>query len=131
MTEPPRPGDGFTAQCRALTKPVFADIVRDELARGSDADDQARWYAERGKPDFTLAYLLAGALPDDERRELLARSFERRAALTEERAREFDRKFHRPFPMLFNDAANDRATARQIRAGTRIRPETVRQLPSA
>ena len=131
MTEQPGQGDGFAAQCRALAKPVFAEIVRDELARGSDADDQARRYAERGKPDFTLAYLLAGVLPDDERRELLARSFDRRAALTEERAREFDHTFHRPFPLLFNNAANDRATARQIRAGKRIRPEMVRQLPMA
>jgi hypothetical protein len=131
MTEQPGHGDGFAAQCHALTKPVFADIVRDELARGSDAEDQARRYAEQGKPDFTLAYLLAGALPDDERRELLAHAFERRAALTEERAREFDSKFHRPFPMLYNDAANDRATAWQVRAGKRIRAETVRQLPMA
>ena len=131
MTEQAGRRGGFAAQCHALTKAVFANVVRDELARGSDADEQARRYAERGKPDFTLAYLLAGVLPDDERRALLARAFERRAALTEERAREFDRKFHRPFPMLFNDAANDRATARQIRAGKRIRPETVRQLPMA
>ena len=113
----PDQGSDFNAQFRARIKEVFVGLAREELAGGADPAERARHYAERGKPDFTLAYLLASALPDDDKRELLASAHEQRAQLTEERARDFDRRFHRPFPMLHTDASRDRATARRIRAG--------------
>ncbi|HEX8035532.1 MAG TPA: hypothetical protein VF510_16865, partial [Ktedonobacterales bacterium] len=96
---------------------------------GASVEEQAREYAERGKPDFALAYLLESALPDGEKREVLAHAYERRAALTEQRAREFDRQFHRPFPLLFAEARKDRGAARQVRTGGAIRPGVSRQLP--
>ena len=119
----------FNAQYEALAKDVFREIVRGALAGGANVEEQARAYAERGKPDFTLAYLLECALLDAEKREVLAHAYERRAALTEQRAREFDRQFHRPFPLLFTEAGKDRTTAKQVRAGRPIRPGVGRQLP--
>lgn len=119
----------FDAQYQPLCKAVFVGLAREALARGVDAAERAGYYVALGKPDFTLAYLLAAELPDDQKRDLLAKAHERRAELTEERAREFDRRFHRPFPMLHNDAAKDRAAARQIRAGKAVRPGLGRAVP--
>lgn len=121
----------FAAQYAAHSKAVFTAIVRDELAKGANADEQARIYAELGKPDFALAYLLAGRLPDTERRGLLARAYERRAEQTEAKAHEFDRSFHRPFPLLVAEAAHDRTTARRIHAGQELLADTFRQLPQS
>lgn len=125
----PQPAS-FNAQYRVLVKDVFVRIVGESLANGEDPDERARSYASRGKPDFTLAYLVAGALPEAEKRELLAASYERRAANTEQKAREFDRRFHRPFPLLYSEATKDRTTAKQIRAGRRIRPGAGKHLPT-
>jgi len=119
----------FDALYGPLAKDVFREIVREELGKGSDAAELARAYAAKGKPDFVLAYLLAAPLTDEEKRDLLAHAYDQRATNTEQRAREFDRKFHRSFPMLLTDAGNDRATAKQIRAGRAIRPGAGRQLP--
>ena len=119
----------FAALYGPLAKEVFHRLVGEAMAEGSDPDERAREYAELGKPDFALAYLLAGALPEPQRREVLARAYDRRADTTEARAREFDSRFHRPFPMLFTEAANDRAIARTIRAGRPIRPGAGRMLP--
>jgi hypothetical protein len=129
MTRQPERSLDFDTLYRQQSKEVFHDIVRDELAKGADADEQARIYTELGKPDFVLAYLLSGALTDAEKRDLLARAYERRADHTEAKAHEFDTKFHRPFPMLLTDAARDRTIARQIRAGRQIRSDANRQLP--
>jgi hypothetical protein len=131
VSQPPTNATTFTSQYGSLAKTIFRDIVRDDLAQGSDAVAQARSYAARGKPDFVLAYLLAASLPDNEKRELLAQSYENRAIYTEERAREFDRTFHRSFALLFAEAGKDRASARQIRAGRSVRPDVRRQLPMA
>lgn len=120
----------FNAQYGVLVKDVFTRIVGKSLASGEDPDELARSYASHGKPEFTLAYLVAGVLPEADKRELLAASYERRAANTEEKAREFDHRFHRPFPLLFSEATKDRATAKQIRAGRRIRPGAGKQLPT-
>lgn len=119
----------FNAQYQALAKDVFREIVGEAVASGASVEEEARAYSERGRPDFALAYLLECALPDSEKRELLAHSYERRAALTEERAREFDRRFHRPFPLLYTEANKDRTTAKQVRAGRPIHPGAGRQLP--
>lgn len=123
------PQEQFNAQYQPLCKAVFIGLARDALEQGADAAERARHYAALGKPDFTLAYVLAAALSDAEKRDLLAQAHERRAALTEERALDFDRRFHRPFPMLRNDAAQDRAAARQIRAGKAVRPGLGRAVP--
>jgi hypothetical protein len=122
-------GADFNTRYGKLVKDVFTEIVHQATAKGENPDAQARVYAALGKPDFTLAYLVAGSLPDGEKRDLLASAYERRAVYIEEKAREFDRRFHRPFPLLFTEASKDRATAKQIRAGRRIPPGADKQLP--
>ena len=129
MTREPEQSANFQTQYQADSKDVFQAIVRDELAKGTDAGEQAHIYAELGKPDFVLAYLLASALAESEKRAVLAQAYERRAENTEAKAHEFDRKFHRPFPMLDAEAERDRIQARRIRAGHAILPETDRQVP--
>jgi hypothetical protein len=120
----------FEDQYAALAKDVIRQIAADAIADGKQPDEQARVYAELGKPDFALAYLLAGELPDAEKRALYARAFQQRAVYTEERAREFDHTFHRPFPLLFTEAANDKAAARKVLAGLPMRPAAGKQLPT-
>lgn len=115
----------FAGDC----KDVFRELAASALADGADAIEQAHDYAERGKPEFVLAYLLVAELADGEKREVYARAFERRAVLTEERAREFDRTFHRSFAMLFTEAGKDRAAAQRIRGGRLPRSGVSRQLP--
>jgi len=119
----------FAALYRPLLREAFVAIVRDAVTAGADPAEQARAYAERGKPDFALAYLLVSPLGDDEKRDLYAQAHERRAATIDQRAKEFDRSFHRPFPLLGAEAAKDRALARQIRAGRPVNPTAGRQLP--
>jgi hypothetical protein len=124
----PSPTD-FAALYSAEERAAIHDLARAELARGGDAADLAREYSSRGKPDFTLTYLLASALSDVERRTIYAESFERRSVLTETKARELDRQFHRSFPMLHTDAAQDRAQARRIREGRGFARGAGKQLP--
>jgi hypothetical protein len=133
MTKQPsgaeRETPGFAALYAGQERAAIHDVARAELAKGADAVERARDYAERGKPDFTLAYLLASDLPDGERRAIYAEAFERRAERTEAKAREFDKTFHRPFPMLFSDAAQDRALARRVREGRGFSQGAGKQLP--
>lgn len=126
--ERPRQPD-FAALYAEQAREVIRTRARETLAGGEDAAAQARDYAERGKPDFTLAFLLECDLADAEKCALYARSFERRAALTEGKAREFDAKFHRPFPLLRSDAAQDRARAKLAREGKRMGKDAGKQLP--
>jgi predicted nucleotidyltransferase len=107
----------FDEQYAFTIKPVFRDLAQREIAKGADPAAFARRYAERGKPDFTLAYLLEAALPDEEKRELLAHAYDRRAALSEAKAGEMHQRFHTAFPLVLRDAKKDRATARQVREG--------------
>jgi hypothetical protein len=123
------PTVSFDALYRPLLRAAFIEIVRKDLGEGADAAEQARAYAERGKPDFALAYLLVCDLPDEERRAIYAQAHERRAAYIEQKARQFDREFHRPFPLLFQEAAKDRALARRIRAGQAVQRGAGKQLP--
>lgn len=120
---------GFAALYGGEERETIRDLARAELEKGGDAAEQARAYAAKGKPDFTLAYLLACEAPDDERRAIYAESFERRAALTEAKARELDSQFHRAFPLLFSDAAQDRTLARRVRDGHGFGQKTRKQLP--
>jgi hypothetical protein len=119
----------FDELYRAQARQAILDIVAEKLASGVSPESQAQEYAKRGKPDFVLAYLLDSAIPDDRKRDLYAIAHERRATYTEQRAREFDRRFHRAFPLLETEAANDRVTARRIRAGMPHGHGRGRQLP--
>jgi hypothetical protein len=119
----------FDKLYRSLLRSAIGDIAQKEVADGADPAEQARKYTERGKPDFVLAYLLLASLPDDEKLALYAQAHERRSAYIEQKARQFDHEFHRPFPLLFQEAAKDRALARRIRAGQSISPGVGRQLP--
>ncbi len=107
-----------------LKKDVFTVHARENLAQGADALTCALAYAEQGKPEFVLAYLLLATLTDEEKREILAVSFERRANLSEEKAEQFDQQFHRPFPLIKLEAQKDRLAAQQVRQGRRVRRET-------
>ena len=136
VDEPHRPGDAkgvtpdFSSQYRRHAKEVFRELVTSDLAAGANAADRARAYAERGKPDFVLAYLLESSIGNDEKRELYASAFDRRAAISERRADDFDRRFHRPFPLVRLEASKDRQTAARIRAGGPLRPGAGRPLPT-
>lgn len=119
----------FDALYREQARQPILDIAAGELAAGASAEQQAEGYAERGKPDFVLAFLLDSPIPDERKRELYATAHERRAVYIEQRAREFDRRFHRAFPLLETEAANDRVTARRIRAGMPPSKGRGRQIP--
>jgi hypothetical protein len=121
---------GFDTQYRPLLREAFVEIVSQNVRDGGDAATQADDYAERGKPDFVLAYLLVAELDDARKREIYARAHEQRAKYIEQRARQFSQEFHRPFPLLQTEAAKDRALARQIRTGQRIHRNAGRQLPT-
>jgi hypothetical protein len=121
----------FDDQYRPLSKAVFDERARDEVARGSDPVERARAYAARGKPEFVLAFLLVSVVADAEKRTIYAAAHDQRAENTERKAHEMDQQFHRPFPLLASDAARDRAVARQIRAGQPIQRGAGKHLPMA
>jgi hypothetical protein len=107
-----------------LLKDVFLDLARQEIQQGGDALTCADAYAEQGKPDFTLAFLLLLDISDEVKQDIFARSYEQRAAFSEQRAEEFSQKFHRSFPMIKVEAQKDRLAAQQIRQNKRVRRET-------
>ena len=107
-----------------LLKEVFARLAREQLDKGADALTCASEYAEQGKPDFTLAYLLQIEATDEVKRSIFAYSYERRATLSEEKAEAFDRQFHRPFPLIKTEAQKDRMSAAQVRQGRRVRRDS-------
>ncbi|TMD63634.1 MAG: hypothetical protein E6I91_12580 [Chloroflexi bacterium] len=117
--------DTFAALYASLLKnDVFTMHAQENIAQGSDGLTCALAYAEQGKPDFTLAYLLLVAISDKEKQEILAVSYERRAHISEEKAEQFDQQFHRPFPLIRLEAQKDRLAAQQIRQGRRVRLDT-------
>ena len=116
--------DTFAALYASLLKnDVFTTRAQENIAQGSDGLTCALAYAEQGKPDFTLAYLLLIDLSENEKREILAVSFEQRAKISEEKAEQFDQQFHRPFPLIKLEAQKDRLAAQQIRQGRRVRQD--------
>ena len=115
--------DTFADLYRGMLKDVFIERAQRALEQGADAFMNADAYAEQGKPEFTLAYLLFLEADDEVKRDLLARSYEQRATLSEEKAESFDRQYHRPFPLIKLEAQKDRAIAQQVRQGRRIRRE--------
>jgi hypothetical protein len=98
-------------------KEVFKIQAQAQIERGADALESSRAHAEQGKPEFTLAFLLHVDLPEEEKRELLAYSYERRAALSEKKAQQLNIQFHRTFPLIKLEAQNDRKIALSIRQG--------------
>ena len=111
-------------------KDVFKIHAQQQLNQGADALVSSRTYAEQGKPEFTLAFLLLIDLPEDEKRELLAYAYERRAALSEEKAQQLDIQFHRSFPLIKLDAQKDRQAARSIRQGKHMYIAPTQKPPS-
>ncbi|GHO44708.1 hypothetical protein [Ktedonospora formicarum] len=115
---------GFAEQYSGLLKDVFREQAQQQITQGADALTCADAYAEEGKPDFTLAFLLIMEADDEVKRELLARAYERRADLSEEKAEQFSQQYHRSFPLIGQEAQKDRATARKIREKQRVRKTT-------
>ena len=96
-------------------KEVFKIHAQQQIEKGADPLESSRTYAELGKPEFTLAFLLHVDLPEEEKREMLAYSYERRAILSEKKALQLDIQFHRSFPLIKLEAQKDRQVARSIR----------------
>ncbi len=113
-----------------LLKDVFKTHAQQQLEQGADGLASSHAYAEQGKPEFALAFLLLIDLPEDQKRELLARAYERRATLSEEKAQQFNMQFHRPFPLIKLEAQKDRIAARSIRQGKQVSNGTTRIPPS-
>ena len=107
-----------------LKSDVFTTQARQNMEQGADGLTCALVYAEQGKPEFTLAYLLLIELSENEKREILATSFEQRARISNAKAEEFDVKFNRPFPLIKVEAQKDQLAANQVRLGRRVRRET-------
>ena len=114
----------FVELYRSLLKEVFLDLARKALDQGADGLTCADVYAEQGKPDFTLAYLLLIDVADEVKRDIFARAYERRAEISEEKAEAFSEQFHRSFPLIKLEAQKDRTVAQQVRQGRRVRRET-------
>jgi len=107
----------FESLYASTLKTVFTEQAREQLARGDEAFAAARAYAELGKPDFTLAFLLLAEHAEEEKHETLAYAYERRATLAEEKANAYTRQFHRPFPLIKLEARRDRQIAQAVRQG--------------
>ena len=108
-----------------LLKEVFTRLVQEQLEKGVDGLTCASEYAEQGKPDFALAYLLRIEAAEEVKRSIFAYAYERRALLSEEKAESFSRQFHRPFPLIKTEAQKDRMAANQVRQGRRVRRESL------
>ena len=107
--------DTFNDLYSNLIKDVFFERARQELEQGEDGLVRANAYADEGKLDFVLAHLLLYATPDDVKREILARAYERRATLSDDKAEDFARRYHRAFPLIKLEAQKDRLSAQQVR----------------
>ncbi len=115
----------FTELYASLLKnDVFTMQAQENIAQGADGLTCALAYAEQGKPEFTLAYLLLIAISDKEKQEILAVSYDRRASISDEKAEQFDQQFHRPFPLIRLEAQKDRLAAQQVRQGRRVRRDS-------
>lgn len=104
-----------------LPNSVFLERAKQQLEQGVDGLSCSEAYAEQGKPDFALAHLLLTDAPDELKRDILARSYERRAEVTDAKAESLDQQFHRPFPLVKLEAQKDRLSAQQVRQGKRVR----------
>jgi len=128
-TKEPAVPETFEKLYAPLLKEIFTTKAQQMLSAGADGLITARAYAEQGKPEFVLAILLLIDLPEGEKRELFAFAYERRATLSEEKAKQYNLQFHRPFPLIKLEAQKDRVTAHSIREGKGIRSDTTRIPP--
>ena len=117
------PTTSFADLYRVLLKDIFIEQAQQQLYQGVDGLTLADAYAEQGKPEFTLAYLLLTEMSDEVKRAIFARSYERRAEISDQKADDFDKQFHRPFPLIKLEAQKDRLAAQQVRQGKRVRRE--------
>ncbi len=117
----PAVSETFEELYAPLLKDVFKTHAQQQIDQGADGLASSRAYAEQGKPEFTLAFLLLIDLPDEEKRELLAYAYERHAILSEEKAEQLNQQFHRPFPLILLESQKDRVAARSIRQGKQVR----------
>ena len=117
VTEKDPVTESFEEQYAQQLKEVFKIQAQEQIEQGADALESCRAYAEQGKPEFTLAFLLLADLPEEDKRELLAHSYERRATLSEMKAKQLDVQFHRSFPLIKIEAQKDRQVASAIRRG--------------
>lgn len=118
--------DTFESLYGPLLKEVFTEQARKQIARGADALSSAHSYAELGKPDFTLAFLLLAECSEEEKRETLAYAYERRAALAQEKAQTYSLQFHRPFPLIKLEARKDELAAQAVRQGQPVQETTTK-----
>ncbi|HEX7736451.1 MAG TPA: hypothetical protein VF458_16480 [Ktedonobacteraceae bacterium] len=109
--------DTFESLYAPTLKTVFTEQAREQLAQGAEALSSAQAYAELGKPDFALAFLLLTEQAEEEKRETLAHAYERRAALAQEKAAAYSQQFHRPFPLIKLEARRDLQAAQAVRQG--------------
>lgn len=109
--------DTFESLYAPALKAVFTEQARQQMEQGAEAQASARAYAEMGKPDFALAFLLLGTQSAEEKRETLAHAYERRAVLAEEKASSYSQQFHRPFPLMKLEARRDLQAAQAVRQG--------------
>lgn len=109
--------DTFESLYTPTLKAVFTEQARAQIKQGAEAASSAQAYAEQGKPEFTLAFLLLIELAEEEKRETLAHAYERRATLAEARANEYSQQFHRPFPLIKLEARRDLQIAQAVRQG--------------
>jgi hypothetical protein len=107
-----------------LKNDVFTMQAQENIAQGADGLTCALAYAEQGKPEFTLAYLLLITISDKEKQEILAVSYDQRAHISDDKAEQFDQQFHRPFPLIKLEAQKDRLAAQQVRQGKRLRRDS-------
>ena len=111
-----------------LLKEVFTIQAQQQLDAGANGLEAARAYAERGKPDFVLAYLLLIDAPEEDKREILAYSYERRATLSEQKAASLSEQFDRPFPLIKLEVQKDHMNAQRIRQGKRVRQDAATKM---
>jgi hypothetical protein len=114
--------DTFETAYAPTLKAVFIEQAQQQIAQGAEALSSARSYAELGKPEFALAFLLlvGESSSEEEKRETLAHAYERRATLADAKASEYSLQFHRPFPLIKLEARKDLQTAQAIRQGRPI-----------
>lgn len=122
--------ESFKDLYSSLIKDVFIERARQQIELGKDGLELARSYAEQGKPDFVLAYLLLIERSDEEKREILAYAYEQRAKNSDEKAEQFKQQFRRPFPLIRLEAQKDRTAARAIREGQPVRTGSTKIPPS-
>jgi hypothetical protein len=106
--------DTFNELYNGLTKDIFLERARQELEPGANRLACANAYANEGKVDFALAHLLLSTAPDDVKYDILAHAYERRATLSDEKAEDFARQYHRSFPLIKLEAQKDRLSAQQV-----------------